>query len=100
MKPKNASLAGVRARRLGLAIIFFAASPFVYADTMPCVTSDADLVSALNLAEGSAQTIMVMQGTYHLNATAWNAKLSSPNRAKFRSGSSITGGYTNSTCTT
>jgi Right handed beta helix region len=100
MAAKNVSSGGVRAGGIGLALTFLMMSSAIYADTMPCVNSDAELVSALNLAEGSAQTIMLVQGTYHLNATAWNAKLSSPGRGKFRAGSSLTGGYTDATCTT
>ncbi len=99
MATKNVSSGGVRAGGIGLALTYLFMSPLIYADTMPCVNTDAELVSALNLAEGSAQTIMLVQGTYHLNATAWNAKLSSPGRGKFRAGSSLTGGYTNATCT-
>ncbi len=99
MKPNHVSMARARLFGMGTAVALLMVGQAAYADATPvCVTSDAELVSALSLAQSTAVTIQLMQDTYHLNQTVWNAKLTPATRGKFRDGSSLLGGYTNVTC--
>jgi hypothetical protein len=82
-----------------LTLAIFLGTQSAYADvTTDCVTNDTQLASALDIAQSTPLTIQLMQGTYHLSQTVWRQNISPSNRAKFRDGSSLLGGYTNSTC--
>jgi hypothetical protein len=101
MQPKNGLTKRMHARRAGIALALAMAAQAAYADTpTSCVSNDSDLVSALSLAQSSALTVQLRQGTYHLNQTVWNANLTPAVTGKFHAGSSLLGGYTNAACTT
>jgi hypothetical protein len=58
-----------------------------------CVSSLADLKTALALAKDQATTVEVVQGTYDLKTTSWGGNL-----AQLHNGSSVLGGYTGANC--
>ena len=101
MQAKYVGNAQRRACRLGAALVLVMAAGAAWADPADyCVANDSELVSALSIAQTTPLTIKLQQDTYHLNQTTWNAKLTPGATAKFASGSSLLGGYTNATCTT
>ena len=63
-----------------------------------CVTSNSQLASALQSAQTGAVAIELMQGTYDLAGTIWNGNTTPGTQATFFAGSSLSGGYTNATC--
>ncbi len=65
-----------------------------------CVTNDAQLASALQIAQSTPLTIQLVQGTYHFAPTVWSAPASPAAKAKFSDGSSLLGGYIDSSCLT
>src|SRR6185312_6390541 len=58
-----------------------------------CVSSVADLKTALALAKDQATTVQVVQGTYDLKTTSWGGNL-----GQLHGGSSVLGGYTGANC--
>ncbi len=101
MQPWNVSNAWPRARRAGAALVLAVTASVALADPPDyCVGNDSELVSALAIAQTTPLTVKLQQNTYHLNQTAWNAKLTPSATGKFAAGSSLLGGYTNATCTT
>ena len=86
---------------MGAALMLAMTACMAWADPAEyCVNSDSDLVSALSIAQTTPLTVKLHQGTYHLNQTSWNAKLTPAAFGKFERGSSLLGGYTNAACTT
>ena len=67
-----------------------AAQP-LWANQTRCVTNDAQLADAIDLARFSPVTIMLATGTYDLKNTDWHDGQDNPRR--FTSGSQILGGY-------
>jgi len=101
MQARNMGNAQRRACRLGAALVLAVAAESAWADPADyCVGNDSELVSALSIAQTTPLTIKLQQNTYHLNQTAWNAKLTPAATGTFASGSSLLGGYANATCTT
>ena len=101
MQPRNVWSAWPHARRAGAALVLALMASTALADPPDyCVGTDSELVSALSIAQATPLTIKLQQNTYHLNQTAWNAKLTPNVTGKFAAGSSLLGGYTNATCTT
>lgn len=101
MNPKHVSAGRLQLQRMGIALVLLTTAQAAFADAVPvCVTNDAQLVSALNLAQSTAVAVQLQQGTYHLNQTVWNAKLTPSSQAIFSDGSSLLGGYIDSACNT
>jgi hypothetical protein len=92
MTQQNAFPARIRGRVLFGSILLLALANTALAISSPCVDNDTDLGLALDAAQTTATTIRLVQGTYHLDATVWNAQ--GPTRSKFHNGSSLLGGYT------
>ncbi|HEX4482048.1 MAG TPA: choice-of-anchor Q domain-containing protein [Rudaea sp.] len=73
-------------------MIGLAVSHVAWGSGTVCVNTNTELALALDDAQGTATTIEVVQGTYDLKSSVWNA--SGPQSAKFHDGSSLLGGYT------
>ena len=99
MSAKRRSIGAVRAGGVlfTLAALAMHGNPASAATPAICVTSNSQLASALALAQTSAVSIELMQGTYDLKGTSWDRN-TAPNDTFF-SGSSLNGGYINTTCT-
>lgn len=101
MKPMSIAIRRAQLQGIGAALALLMAAQVARAGTPTlCVIDDAGFVSALKLAQSNAYTIKLMQGTYHLDLTPWNATLSPSVAGKFSNGSSLLGGYTDRGCTT
>lgn len=100
----NAKRCYITAARVGGVLLTWAAltmhGKLALADTPTiCVTSNGELASALAIAQTSAVSIELMQGSYDLKSTIWSSN--APNNfAKFYAGSSLSGGYIGTTCAT
>lgn len=81
-----------------LAIVGLLIAPTAWADIDEvCISTTTDLAAALLQAESTPLKIKLVQGTYRLDHTPWNADTSLGN-AQARGGSSLLGGYTGATC--
>jgi hypothetical protein len=78
-------------QHLALALVLSCMASGAWASGTLCIDNVADLALALDDAQGTATTIQLVRGSYDLSTTVWDEHHSP--LAKFRSGSSLLGGY-------
>src|SRR5450432_1596056 len=102
MNAKRRSMGAARAGGVLFTLALAAHASVAFAGTPAiCVTNTSQLVSALQSAQTSGAAIELMQGTYDLAGTVWNTNNSNSTQgiiATYFAGLSLSGGYTNTTC--